>query len=130
MKSQNYKDVAPYIIFGILTTIVNVVVYCILVYFFKFHVLGGTVLAWIISVMFSYLTSRKWVFESNISTKYGTVKELFSFFLCRFITGVIDWGCMFVFVDLFNYCDLSVKIIVNIVVVICNYFASKFIVFK
>lgn len=130
MKIQNCKDIAPYIVFGILTTIVNIVVYCILVHVLGFKVLCGTVFAWVISVLFAYLTNRKWVFESVTSTKYEIIKELISFFTCRLMTGVLDWICMFVFVDLLNCRDLMIKIIANFIVVICNYLASKFIIFK
>lgn len=130
MGIQNCKDVVPYIFFGILTTIVNVVAYWGLVHKFGLTILCGTVLAWLISVMFAYLTNRKWVFESAAVTKYGMIKELLSFFLCRIMTGVIDWGCMLIFVNLLHYHDVLVKIVANSVVIICNYLASKFIVFK
>ena len=59
---DKYRDILPYGVFGVLTTIVNIGTY----WFFA-HPVGGsvmvsTVLAWIASVLFAYLTNRKWVF--------------------------------------------------------------------
>lgn len=48
----------------------------------------------------------------------------------RLATGIIDWLCMFIFVDLVHFNDVLVKIVANIVVIILNYIASKLVIFK
>lgn len=58
------------------------------------------------------------------------MKEMFSFFSCRVLTGVIDWAIMFVFVDILKFEDVIVKIVANVLVIILNYVASKLIIFK
>ena len=57
-------------------------------------------------------------------------RELVSFFGCRLATGVIDWLCMLVFVDLLTWNDVFVKFTANVLVIILNYVASKLVIFR
>ena len=66
---DKYKDIIPYGVFGVLTTLVNIVSYWIFAHPFGLSVMVSTVLAWILSVLFAYLTNRKWVFL--LSSGYG-----------------------------------------------------------
>lgn len=75
---DKYKDIIPYGVFGVLTTLVNIVSYWIFAHPFGLSVMVSTVLAWIYSVLFAYLTNRKWVFHSEASTK-GRNRERDSF---------------------------------------------------
>ena len=58
------------------------------------------------------------------------LNEMVSFFACRIATGIFDWGCMFVFVDNIHLDDMWVKGITNVAVIILNYVASKYVIFK
>lgn len=62
---QKNKEVIMYLIFGVLTTLVNIVVYYILNDLLHIHYMVANVIAWIASVLFAYITNRKYVFESN-----------------------------------------------------------------
>ena len=90
----------------------------------------STVIAWVLAVLFAYVTNRKWVFHSKAVTRQEIVREGISFYLCRLGTGVLDWLGMYVMVDVLHWNDLIVKIAVNIIVIILNYVASKLIVFR
>lgn len=125
-----YKDLIPYAIFGVLTTLVNIIVYWLCAHPFHLPVLLSTVIAWVLSVLFAYVTNRKWVFHSEAKGRSAILKEITSFFSCRLATGVLDGVSMFVFVDLLKLNDMAVKVIANIVVIIINYLASKLVIFK
>ena len=127
---EKYKDLIPYAFFGVLTTVVNTVVYWLCAHPLGMPVVPSTVIAWFLAVLFAYLTNRKWVFHSEAVTRREKVREILSFYGCRLATGVIDWLCMYVFVDLFHLNDVAVKVAVNILVIILNYIASKLLVFK
>ena len=92
--------------------------------------MASTILAWVLSVLFAYVTNRKWVFHSEADTKKAVVKEIISFFACRIGTELVDLAAMFIFVDLLHCNDMAVKVIANIVVIILNYAASKFVIFR
>jgi len=127
---KKYKDVIPYAVFGVLTTIVNIAVYWVMAHPFHVDVMLSTIVAWIAAVLFAYITNRKWLFHSEATTNKLIIKEIIFFFASRLVTGVVDWSCMYVFVDVFHFNDVIVKFIVNIIVIILNYLASKLIIFK
>lgn len=127
---RKYKDVIAYLFFGVCTTAVNVASYWICAHPLKMHTMVSTIIAWVLAVLFAYFTNRKWVFHSDKTSMKDITKEIVSFFTCRLVTGVVDWACMFVFVELLAWNDLIVKVAANILVIIMNYVASKLIIFK
>ncbi|MBQ3547042.1 MAG: GtrA family protein [Clostridia bacterium] len=123
---KKYKQPLLYIVFGIATTLVNFIAYFLLSKL-SFGTAISTVLAWLISVIFAFFTNRKYVFNAS---KNGFLKQLFGFFSMRIATGVLDLLIMVLFVDVLEFNDLLIKLLLNILVIILNYFFSKFLVFK
>lgn len=122
------REVFMYLLFGGLTTVINIVVYylCTLV-----NISTGisTTIAFIISVIFAYMTNREWVFESKAKTKKEILSEIWKFLSVRICTYFMDLGLMILFVDKLHFNGLICKIIVNILVIVLNYIASKLIIF-
>lgn len=123
-----HREVISYLFFGVLTTLVNYLAYLILAPLFRLTTLP-TVIAWVLSVIFAYLTNRRFVFRS---TKKGlsAAKEAIGFFAARITSGVLDVLIMWVFADLLMLNDKVIKLASNVVVVIFNYVASKLVVFR
>lgn len=133
---KKYKEVINYLIFGILTTVVNLIVkYSLLFTIFDasngFQLQTSIVISWIAAVLFAYFTNRKFVFESKNKNK---IKEFISFVIARLSTLLMEMAIMWFFVTLLQLnSDLDVVIftlIAQIVVVIGNYVLSKIFVFK
>ena len=127
---QQYKDVILYLFFGVCTTGVNVVTYWAMAHPLNMEVMSSTIMAWFAAVLFAYFTNRKWVFHSSASGSAEVVKELVSFFGCRLATGVVDWVCMYLFVDILAWNDVFVKLAANVLVIVLNYIASKLLIFR
>lgn len=127
---DKYKDIILYLFFGICTTAVNVIIYTICAYPLNIGTISSSIIAWIFAVLFAYVTNRKWVFYSEAITNLEKLKELLSFLGCRLTTGVVDWACMFIFVLLIGLNDVNIKFAANILIIILNYAAGKWIVFK
>ena len=125
-----YKSVLMYLFFGVCTTGMNVVSYWLFYTFLSFSNVVSTILSWVISVLFAYITNKLWVFESRSFDKQVLLQEIPTFFGARLLSGVIDLGIMFVFVDILFFPAMIVKIISNVFVVIFNYIASKLVIFK
>lgn len=125
-----YKDIIPYGVFGVLTTLVNIAVYWGMAHPIGLGVMPSTIIAWIAAVEFAYLTNRKWVFHSEAHTPQEVLKEVVSFFACRIATGIVDWACMYIFVDILQCNDVVIKAVANILVIILNYVASKLVIFR
>ena len=125
-----YRDVLPYLFFGLCTTLVNIAFYALCARVGHITTSPSTIIAWFISVLFAYVTNRKWVFHSGARKFKAITMECLSFFACRLATGFLDWLCMFCFVDLLHLNDLVIKIAANILVIVLNYVASKLMIFK
>lgn len=123
------RETISYLIFGILTTIVNYVIFefCNLIHI---HYLVSTLIAWVLAVMFAYITNKLFVFESKSWTKEVIIKELTSFVACRIISGLFDLGFMALAVELFLINKSIAKLVSNVFVVIANYIFSKLFIFK
>ncbi|MBQ0106122.1 MAG: GtrA family protein [Armatimonadetes bacterium] len=120
------KHIVPYLIFGVLTTVVNVAVFW-LCRKIGINLKCSTVIAWIMAVLFAYVTNRTWVFHSEEKTLRGIIREILSFFLCRISTGILDLVFMTVFAEIMGINELFIKITSNIIVVILNYIGSRII---
>ena len=125
-----YKSIIMYLFFGVCTTLVNIISYYIFAHILKSGVMFSTIIAWILAVLFAYVTNRKWVFKSYAKSKKEIFNEIVSFFSCRLATGFVDWLCMFIFVERIGLNDVIIKTLANILVIILNYVASKLIIFK
>lgn len=132
------KEVIFYLIFGVLTTVVNVGVSYILTAFL--HVEGNiaSTIGIIVCVLFAYFTNRKLVFNSSATTAKEKWNEFAKFILGRAFTMVVEIIGVFVlnnmlhaFYGMFtdNIAYLINKILISIIVIILNYFISKFFVF-
>lgn len=132
------KEVISYLIFGILTTIVNIVVSYILKAFFNVEGNIASTIGIICCILFAYFTNRKWVFESYAHTIKEKWIEFGKFILGRAFTMVIEIVGVFLLNDVIhsfytmfsdNTAYLINKILITIIVIILNYFISKFFTF-
>lgn len=121
------RELALYVIFGVLTTVVNILVYLFFSKILNVNYLISNIFAWFLSVLFAYITNRIYVFES---VRDNFLKEGLLFFSGRIFSGIVDTALMFVFIELLFVPDLISKIVIQVIVVILNYLFSKLIVFK
>lgn len=127
---KKYKFIILYGIFGVLTTIINIVTYALCYDMFNISNVVSNIIAWVLSVLFAFITNKIWVFESKCFDFKIFIKELWNFIVCRLATGALDLGIMYVGVDLLKGPALILKIASNIIVIILNYVMSKLFVFK
>ena len=128
---KQYKEIINYLVFGVLSTIVNFVSYYIFAKIIVIDEVISSGLAWFCSVTFAYITNKIFVFESKTTTVKEFFKEMVSFFLARVFSGALcDVGTFAVMVKVFNINDIFAKIVTQVMVIILNYILSKFIIFK
>ena len=127
---KKYSEVISYLIFGVLTTLINLATFWILSTVFNLETIAATVAAWIIAVTFAFITNKIWVFKSKTKTNQETTKEAVMFVIARLITLGIEVFLMWLMVDNFKQDKLIWKLLCNIITVILNYLFSKLIVFK
>lgn len=133
---NQHKEVILYLIFGVLTTLVNLIVknallFTVLEASNAFELQIAVVISWIIAVLFAYFTNRKFVFESTESNKS---KEFISFVVARVTTLLLEMIIMWFFITLLkldsDFYVLIFTVISQGLVIVGNYILSKIFVFK
>lgn len=124
-----YKEVVLYLVFGGLTTLINIVVYAVCARWLGLDTLQANASALTISILFAYITNKLFVFESKTDTIKEVFREFFSFIACRLGTGALDMVFMFVSVDILGFYDVAMKVLSNIIVIVLNYVFSKLVIF-
>lgn len=122
------KETFLYLIFGILTTIINIVSFFLFNKLFSYK-LSNTI-AFILAIVFAYVTNKVYVFESKKEEKTEIIKEFIFFIGSRLFTFVLDMILMVLFIEALFMNVLISKIIANIFVIILNYILSKKLIFK
>ncbi|MDO5457100.1 MAG: GtrA family protein [Atopococcus tabaci] len=125
-----YKEVIHYIVFGILTTVVNIVVFFLLENILSWPYLWANSVAIAVSILFAYVTNKLFVFESKSYTIWATLLEFFRFISFRLLSGIIDMLTMWLLVDGLSQDTHFSKIITQIIVVVLNYVFSKLYIFN
>lgn len=126
------REIISYLIIGVLTTIVSLISYYLLTITIlspnnPLELTIANIISWIISVLFAYITNRKYVFQSKDK---NILKEASKFTLSRVTTLIIDILLMFIFVSILHFNDKIIKLLVQVIIIILNYIFSKLLVFK
>lgn len=124
------KEILLYLVFGVLTTLINIAVYYLFATILEFGTFVSNATAWFLSVMFAYVTNRYFVFSQHADGFKAAILECSKFYSGRIFTGVMDMVLMVFLVDVCHYDDFMIKVIVNIIVVVLNYIISKLLIFR
>ena len=127
---MKHQEGMRYLVFGALTTVVNILAYSVLYYVFHIENTISNVIAWIIGATFAYITNKLYVFNSKVNTRKELIKEIVYFYGCRLLTLAVDEGIMILTVDKFGWNALLMKILANIIVIILNFIFSKILIFR
>ena len=127
---KKYWSIISYLFFGVVTTVVNMVVY-----YLCYHLWGissdlSTVIAWVLAVLTAFLTNKPFVFGSHDWSPKVLLPEAGSFFGCRLGSGLVELVLMHITVEMLGLPGMLMKLLVNVIVVILNYVASKLLVFR
>ncbi|HIQ81767.1 MAG TPA: GtrA family protein [Candidatus Pullichristensenella stercorigallinarum] len=145
---KRLREIFLYCVVGGLTTVVNYVVYFLFTrlvggggaqspglaalildssYQDASLAILGTLVAWAVAVAFAFYPNKRWVFKSQGG---DTKREILQFLAARVVSLGMDVGLMALLVGACGLNDMLSKLIVQVVVIIANYFASKFWIFK
>ena len=124
-----YKEILLYLIFGVLTTVIN-----FSSFFISNKLLGESqylisqVISWVTAVLFAFITNKLFVFQ-----KKGTLKQALSEFIkfvsVRLLTGIFETLALIAAVDGFRFPVNVSKVVTCFAVVVLNYIFSKILIF-
>ena len=124
------REVMMYVIFGVATTLVNLIISFILEGIVKVNGEIASAVGIIASILFAYFTNRKWVFNTQAKGFKENIQEFGKFVLGRAFTMIVEQGGVIIFYTHMNLPFMPVKLSLTIVVIILNFFLSKFFAFK
>lgn len=127
---NKYEDVIVYLVFGVLTTVVNYLVYLPVYNGLGLSATVSNLIAWVAAVAFAFVTNKLLVFKSHDWSAKVVVPELVKFVSCRVASGLMETGILLVAVDLLQGNGNIWKLLTSVIVVIVNYFGSKLLVFR
>lgn len=127
---KKYWDVITYLFFGVLTTVVNYLVYLPVYNLLGFSAAVSNAIAWVVAVAFAYLTNKPFVFKSRDWSAKTVIPELTKFVSCRVASGAMETVILFITVDMLHWNGNIWKLVTSVLVVVLNYFGSKLLVFK
>lgn len=131
-----HKEGILYLIFGGLTTLISILS------FWLFSLMLGeeryllsNFLSWVLAVIFAFVTNKTLVFGSKKTDKSTLLREGLEFLGARVFSLGLEEGGLWLLLDAFGMAhlpsgDLIAKVIMSVIVILLNYFLSKFIIFK
>ncbi|MDD5934338.1 MAG: GtrA family protein [Clostridiales bacterium] len=123
------KETVSYVIVGLLTTAVNLLSYRLLRIQFGINELLANIIAWVVAVIFAYVTNNLFVFGSGIEEKGKEITKIIKFFSARLVTLGIEEVGILIFVTWMKFPDMIVKLALAVIVIVVNYIFSKLFIF-
>lgn len=125
MDKKEIKQFIMYVIVGGFTTLVNYIIYFVLIKTNQGWLIANTI-AWVAAVLFAFYSNRKVVFQSTQNAK----QEASQFFMMRLATLVVENLLLFLLIQLLGFHVYISKIAVSFITVIANYGLCKFKIFN
>ncbi len=127
---DRYGEIINYLIFGVATTVVNIVVFFLFDTILSVPYLIANAIAIILSILFAFFTNKKYVFKSQAMSRQDNWEEFVRFVSFRVLSGLFDMLSMWILVDMLLFGTNLAKLLTQFIVVVLNYVFSKFFVFK
>lgn len=139
-KHPRMQELISYVFFGALTTLVNWCVYVLLTHLLgmqtfprgdmRYILIGNlsTLTAWTVSVLFAFFTNKRYVFHSR--TARGSAWKEFALFVSARVLSYLIFDLALYTILLYMMNDKLDKLLMNILVILFNYIASKWVVFR
>lgn len=140
MKNLLTEEVKKYLFYGVLTTLVNYIVFAIGLHFMgEEMVLWVNMIAFVCAVLFAFVTNKLFVFQSEGSGWRQVLQEFWQFVFARLFSMGFEQAGLYVCVEWIDVSQYSlwginalmiVKIVLSFISVLLNYIASKFVIFR
>lgn len=128
--NKKIRKIIVYIFFGVITTVISFVSFKVFLDFVNMQYVLAFSLSWILAVTFAYFSTRKRVYESNITSKKEIKDEYIRFIIGRIITYVINLVLLMIAVEVFKFDEFYSNVIITIAVIILNYFVGDIMINK
>lgn len=123
------REVILYVVFGVLTTIVNLGSFYIMNNLLKWEENISNFIAIVLAVLVAYVTNKDLVFHSTAESIKEKLNEFIKFIAGRAFTMIIEFiGGWILFQTVIP--EMISKLFITVIVIVLNFFISKFFAFK
>lgn len=123
-------QIVLYLVFGFCTVLVNLAFY----FLFRtlFNVTLSSVFAWIIAVIFAFITNKLFVFKSKTKGTKQNALEGIKFLSARIFSEVLELFLLNIMLtpETPGKKEALIKAVINFLVIVINYLLSRLFVFK
>lgn len=124
------SEVMRYLFIGGCTTLVNLVVFAVLTEVVRIEANTANVISIICAIAFAYVANKLVVFRSHTEGFGALVAECAKFVGGRLLTMGIEVGGFYLLYTILSQPKMLSKVATQFLVIIGNYFISKFLVFR
>lgn len=125
-----HNEKIMYLFIGGCTTLVNLISYWLLRHLTDWGTVPCNVISVALAIVFAFFTNKIFVFRSKSEHLVQWVSEFVKFVGARLSTMVVEVGGVWLLYDVLGIPDMAAKIATQFIVIVVNYFISKFFVFK
>lgn len=129
LKKAINRETILYTIFGMLTTIENIVLFKLLL-LLKLNYQSANFLTLILVKLTAYVCNKNFVFRSRTESFTELLKEFGRFVVARGLTMLLDYFGLILFVEVFEFDVFISKCFFTVLVIVINYFVGKKHVFR
>lgn len=124
---SKYQTIITYILFSSLSFIVDIVSFSSILFFLKDKIMISSYLARTISSVFNYIVNKNIVFKNN---EKKNIKSMIMYFLLVIVNITISGTLVKKIYFFIHYNATLIKIVIDSLIFIINYFLQKYVIFK
>lgn len=124
------KETVRYLFIGACTTAVNFICFAAFLKWFNLNLNLANFLGIAISIIFAFFANKYYVFEGDGKGLKTLSIEFVKFVAARIITMLMELFFVWLAVEKLQYNEFLSKAIITILVIVANYFLSKFLIFQ
>ena len=128
-KIFSYKTVY-YVKCILFATLINVLIFKLLFGSLNINYMIANIIAVVLSKVFSFLVNKFFIFKCRCNSKKDLIAEVSKYVLTRCFTSSIDILGMYLAVESFHIDQLTVKWLLQIIIIVLNYILANNVVFK
>lgn len=121
---NNYKEIILYGIFGLITVIINLILYKVFLELNIYYVLSSLI-SYIIASLISYFFNTYFVFCSEKLKLKGELIRIAKYFIVRIWSVIIDTILLMLAVEIFKLDEFYAKPVVSIIVITMTFILNK-----
>lgn len=118
------KQVIKFGLVGVIASLIDFGLLTMLTEFFNVYYLISAAVSFVVSTIFNYIASMRFVFESKFEKKQRH-KEVIIFLVLSIIGLIVNQVMMWFFVDIMNIYYIFGKVLATVIVMIWNFVSRK-----